>query len=135
VSDVYVTVRVGSEVYAFPIGNVLEVAALGELAAVPGSGSAVLGVRNLQGQVLPVFDLADVLGVPRNGRPPRLVVAEQDGRVAGLAVDDVMDVAPLPGPLDDAESEYLAHATLKDGSPVGVVDVGQVFAGLIRRAA
>jgi purine-binding chemotaxis protein CheW len=135
VSDVYVTVRVGSEVYAFPIGNVLEVAALGELAAVPGSGSAVLGVRNLQGQVLPVFDLADVLGVPRNGRPPRLVVAEQDGRLAGLAVDDVMDVAPLAGPLEDAESEYLAHATLQDGSPVGVVDVGQVFAGLIRRAA
>jgi chemotaxis signal transduction protein len=130
----YVTVRVGTEIYAFPIGNVLEVAALGELAEVPGSGSEVLGVRNLQGQVLPVFDLAHVLGVPRNGRPLRLVVAEQAGRLAGLAVDDVMGVGPLPGPLEDAESEYLAQATLQDGGPVGVVDVGQVFARLERRA-
>lgn len=131
-SDVFVTVRAGTEIYAFPIGNVLEVAVLGELARVPGAGPAVLGVRNLQGQVLPVFDLAHVLGAPPAGRPVRILVAEQGGRLAGLAVDDVLGVAPLPGPLEDAESEYLAHATFQDGSPVGVVDVEQVFARLGR---
>jgi purine-binding chemotaxis protein CheW len=133
VSDVFVTVRAGAEIYAFPIGSVLEVAALGELAQVPGAGPAVLGVRNLQGQVLPVFDLAQVLGAPRDGRPLRILVAQQDGRLAGMAVDDVRGVAPLAGPLEDAESEYLAHTTLQDGSRVGVVDVGRVFAQLGRR--
>ena len=54
----HVRLRVGSELYAIPIENVLEVAELGELSAVPGAEPVVLGVRNLHGQVLPVFDLA-----------------------------------------------------------------------------
>ena len=55
---VHVRLRVGRERYALPIENVLEVAELGSLSALPGAGAAVLGVRNLRGQVLPVFDLA-----------------------------------------------------------------------------
>ena len=54
-------------------------------------------MRNFHGQVLPVFDLAHVLGIPHEGRPPRLVVTDQGGSLAGLAVDEVTDVAPLEG--------------------------------------
>ena len=54
---VHLRLRVGGERYALPIENVLEVTPLGELSGVPGAGGAVLGVRNLRGQVLPVFDL------------------------------------------------------------------------------
>jgi chemotaxis signal transduction protein len=134
VSGVHVRLRVGSERYAFPVDNVLEVAELGELAPVPGAGAAVLGVRNLQGQVLPVFDLAHVFGIPREGRALRLVVAEQQGRLAGLAVDEVTDVAELAGELEVAEADYLTHSTLEDGCLVGVVDIAQVFEALGRQA-
>ena len=131
----HVKLRVGTETYALPIENVLEVAELGDLAAVPGAGAAVLGVRNLHGQVLPVFDLARVLGIPRDGRPPCIVVAEQHGRLAGLAVDEVTDVAPLAGDTEEAEAEYLSCVLLEDGRLVGVVDVERVFAVLARQAA
>jgi chemotaxis signal transduction protein len=134
-SDVHVRLRVGNEMYAFPVGNVLEVAELGDLTPVPGAGSAVLGVRNLQGQVLPVFDLTHVLGIPREGRALRLVVAERNGQVAGLAVDEVTGVAALTGELEVAEADYLTHSTLEDGTLVGVVDIARVFEALGQRAA
>lgn len=126
----HVRLRVGRETYAMPIENVLEVAELGDLSTVPGAGAGVLGVRNFHGQVLPVFDLARVMGIPQEGRPPRLVVADQGGLLAGLAVDEVTDVAPLGGALEATEAEYLANATLEDGILVGVVDVARVFAAL-----
>jgi chemotaxis signal transduction protein len=116
--------------YAFPVENVREVAELGDLTPVPGAVSAVLGVRNLQGQVLPVFDLAGALGIPREGRALRVVVAEQGGMLAGLAVDEVTGVAPLAGELEPAEAGYLTHSTIEDGCLLGVVDVAKVFEAL-----
>lgn len=129
-SGMHVRLRVGREMYAVPIENVLEVAELGNLTSVPGAGAGVLGVCNFHGQVLPVFDLAHVLDIPHEERPPRLVVTDQGGRLAGLAVDDVTDVAPLLGALEETDARYVTHATLEDGFLVGVVDVARVFAAL-----
>lgn len=129
-SSVHVWLRVGAEAYALPVENVLEVAELGSISPVPGAGPAVLGVRNLRGQVLPVFDLATVFGIGREGPPARLVVAEESGRRAGLAIDEVTDVAPLPEAAEEAESEFLVGAALVDDSLVGVVDVARVFEAL-----
>jgi purine-binding chemotaxis protein CheW len=131
----HVRLRVGREMYAVAIENVLEVAELGELTTVAGAGPAVLGIRNFHGQVLPVFDFAHVLGIPHEGRPPRLVVTDQGGRLAGLAVDEVTDVSPLDGALEETDARYLAYATLEEGSLVGVVDIARVFAALAEEAA
>jgi chemotaxis signal transduction protein len=133
--DVHVRVRVGIEIYALPVGNVLEVTELGDLTNVPGAGAAVLGVRNLNGQVLPVFDLARVLDIPRDGLAPRIVVADCDGCLAGLAVDEVTDVSPLAADRQDVEAEYLTYAVLEAGRLVGVIDLDRVFEVLGQVAA
>ena len=101
---VHVRMRVGKELYALPVDNVLEIAALGELAPVPGTRAAVLGVRNLRGRVLPVFDLALLFGVDGDGVPSTLVVAEDGGRQAGLAIDEVTDVGELEATAPESES-------------------------------
>jgi purine-binding chemotaxis protein CheW len=132
--DVHVRVRVGRELYALPVANVLEVAELGEVTAVPGAGRSVLGIRNLNGQVLPIFDLACVFGIAREGVSPRVVVAELDGQRAGLAVDEVTDVGELGSQRESADVEYLTEAVVEAGSLVGVVDVEQVFAALGRES-
>lgn len=129
-SGVHVRLQVGGETYALPIENVLEVAELGELATVPGAGRGVLGLRNFHGQVLPVFDLAFVLRIPREGPPPCLIVADQGGCLAGFAVDGVTNVAPLEGAPQQTDIDYLAHAMLEDGALVGVLDVPRVFSAL-----
>jgi purine-binding chemotaxis protein CheW len=127
-SAIHVRLRVGGEWYAVPIESVREVAELGELSAVPGAGDAVLGVRNLNGQVLAVFDLARVLAI--GGDAARVLVAEHRGRVAGLAVDEVTDVRRLAGDVEDAEAAHLSGAVLEDGRLVGIIDVEHLFGAL-----
>ena len=129
-SDVHVYVRVGAERYALPVENVLEVDRLGELAPVPGAGGSSLGVRSHHGQVLAEFDLAAIFGIARAGRPERIVVAVDAGRRAGLAIDEVTDLGPLPPSTEESASPYLYGSTLAGGLVVGVVNVRGVFDAL-----
>jgi purine-binding chemotaxis protein CheW len=133
--SVYVRLRVGGEQFALPVDSVREIARLGAIAPVPGAGDVLLGVRNLRGQVLPVFDLSALLGVAAGARPKRIVVAEQGGHRAGFAIDEVTDVAALPEPAPEPVAEFLSGTSLTDGEAVGVVDVVRLFAALQERAS
>jgi chemotaxis signal transduction protein len=115
VTGIHVRLRIGREAYALPVENVLEVAELGELAQLPGSPAEVLGVRNLRGQILPV------------------IVAEQGGRRAGFAIDEVSDVGDLAEPDEETDSEFLVGAALDGDELVGIVDVARLFDVLERR--
>ena len=125
-----VRVRVGSESYAVAVEYVTEVAELGKLTPVPGARSSVLGVRNLRGEVLPVFDLASVLQIRGDSLPQCLLVTEHGSRRAGFAVDEVTDVGPLPPAAQETQSNLLAGAALDDTGLVGGVDVESLFAAL-----
>jgi len=127
VSD-YETLAVGDERYALPVQSVLEVAEAAPVAPVPRGGRALIGVRNLRGEVLPVFDLASVLGRGAGGRGRRHVVVEQGSRRAGLAVDGVEDVGPLVGTFEESESALLEGAVLGEGRLVGVLDASRLVA-------
>jgi purine-binding chemotaxis protein CheW len=132
--SVHVQVRVGSELYALPVTHVLEVGEMRALTAAPGASRATLGICNLRGDVLAVFDLAAVLGLPHSEAPQRMLVAERAGTRAGLAVDEVTDVAELPEGGQEADSELLSSAALIDGALVGVIDVDRLFDTLERAA-
>jgi chemotaxis signal transduction protein len=134
VSGVHVQVRLGKERYAVPVGNVIEVGAIGALTATPGASPAILGVRNLRGDVLPVFDLAAALGLPRSDAPQRMLVTERGAERAGFAVDEVTDVDELPDADQEAASDLLSGAVLMDGALVGVIDVERLFERLERAA-
>jgi purine-binding chemotaxis protein CheW len=132
VTGIHVLVRVGTEAYALPVESVLEVAEPGAITPVPGASASVLGVRNLRGQVLPVFNLAAVLGVQADRTQPRLLVAEDNGRRAGFTIDEVRDVGTLPEPTDTSDSTLLAGASLTAEGLVGVIDVPALFDALER---
>jgi len=125
-----VRLRVGAEAYAVPVEHVLEVTGLGEVAAVPGARPELLGVRNLRGQILPVADLARLLGTGRPAAATRLLVAESAGRRAGFAVDEVSGVGELAEPAEETESGLLAGAVLAGGDLIGVIDMPRVFDAL-----
>jgi purine-binding chemotaxis protein CheW len=129
VTRLHVRVRVADEHYALPVADVLEVAELGDVTPVPGAGAAVLGVRNLRGQVLPVVDLATVFELPASA-PERIVIAERGGLRAGLAVDAVDGVEQLPEASEEVDSRHLVGAALAGGALVGVIDVESVLDGV-----
>ncbi|MHB8468899.1 MAG: chemotaxis protein CheW [Gaiellaceae bacterium] len=116
-SEVHVRLRLADEAYAIAVEHVLEVVPYGDVVPVPGSHAWALGVRNLRGEVLPVFDLASAFGAGRTLAPERLLVLEHDGRRAAFTIDDVVDI----GPPQDGE--------------IAIVDVPQLFASLAGAAA
>lgn len=122
----YLRVRLGREHYALPIDDVAVVTSRGELRAVPGASDALLGVVNRRGKVLPIFDLAHALGLGAGVGATRVVVVEDGDRLAGLAVDDVLGIGPLPA-LDETPSGLLRGTTLVDGALVGVLDLGRLL--------
>ncbi len=125
-------VRVGGEQYALPVEHVHEVVDLGEPTPVPGSADSLLGLRNLNGEIVPAFDLARVLLIDGDGDRSkigrrRLLVTECDGQRAAFAVDEVIDVGPFAGTLQDSDSQHLLGSTVLDGAMVGVLAVDALF--------
>lgn len=128
--NAYVRFRVAEEAYAVSVLNVLEVASLGEVTPVPGAPREILGVRNLRGKILPVIDLAALLGTRRSQPAERLLVAESEGRQAGLAIDEVTEVGELADPSEEAESALLLGTMLDDGDLIGVLNMPAVMDAL-----
>jgi purine-binding chemotaxis protein CheW len=125
--DIHLRIRLGDEHYALGIEHVLEVLKLGDLTPVPGSNATLLGLHNLRGEILASVSLSSVLGIARAGEPEHLVVVADDERRAGLAVDELFDLATLPEPSASTASQFLTGGALHDGTLVGVVDVPAVL--------
>jgi purine-binding chemotaxis protein CheW len=132
-SVVHVHVQVGAEAYAVPVAHVVEIGEIGSLTFAPGAAPGMLGLRNLRGELLPVFDLGKILGVAPCEAPRRMLVAERDGVRAGLAVDTVTAVDGLPDSDQEVDSDLLSGAVLIGGSLVGVIDVDRLFDSLEAR--
>ena len=126
-SNVFVRMAVANERYAIPAEAVLEVAEVGEISPVPGAPQAIAGVRNLRGSVLPVMEIAPLLGVSDHGERHRIVVTEVRGARAGILVDEVSGVGALP-PVSEAVDHALVNgAVLVDGELVGILDIERIL--------
>lgn len=127
---VHVRFQAGSESYALPVTVVREVGILGDIARLPGTPPAVLGVYNLHGQVVPVIDLAGVLGASRGVPAEKMVIAEHGGGLAALAVQGITGVEAVGVASEHTDSPHLSGAALVDGVLVGVIDLEAVFDSL-----
>ncbi len=84
--------------YAFPLTAVREIHRLGEITSIPGLPPVVLGAVGLRGEVLPVIDLHQLLGMAEQTPSPdsRLVVIQHETVRAAFVADQVQDIAGLP---------------------------------------
>jgi len=95
----FVVFRLGGEGYALEVMRVQEVLDVQSMTEVPGSPKCLLGVINLRGHVVPVYDLRIPFGLHvdsnHNRSPSVLIVETEQGngsQVTGLVVDRVSDV-------------------------------------------
>ncbi len=97
--------------YALDLRTIDRVVRAVAVTALPGAPSTVAGVIDVQGEVIPLFDLRRRFGLP--ARPLRLadqmVVARTAQRRVALWVDEVADIVSCPA------SEVLAADTLVPG--------------------
>lgn len=97
----FLSFRVGEQLYALPITQVVEVAVMVALERLPQAPAALLGIANRHGQALPILNMGALFGASDARHTPRLddlfIVVSPDGkaqdrRLLGLWVDEVQQV-------------------------------------------
>jgi len=88
---------------AVEAGVVREIVASDDPTRIPGAARAVRGLVNLRGTLVPVVDTADAAGLgAANGAARTLVIVERNGKLVGLAVEEVLDLLTVPASAMDA---------------------------------
>jgi purine-binding chemotaxis protein CheW len=90
---------IGEDVYAIETASVREVVAKPDLHLLPTAPTSVLGVFNLRGEIVPVFDLAGLLGLGTTGDAVFVAVVDTSLGPAGLALTGYAETADLGEPI------------------------------------
>jgi len=93
----FVSFFLDRELYAVPIFLVHDIKEMLPCSRLPNQPCAVLGVVNLRGNVVPVFDLRRIIGLPPRPFDSKTVMLILDigGKMNGIVVDAISDVATL----------------------------------------
>jgi chemotaxis signal transduction protein len=131
----YLSFTIAGTDYAAPILTVREILQYEEVTRIPGTPTAVRGVLNVRGAVVPVFDLGVKFGKPEvvaGSRTCVLVVEAKVGEapfIVGLiadAVNEVVDLRP-----EDVEPPPAFGAGLRVDYLLGMGKVGSRFVLLL----
>jgi purine-binding chemotaxis protein CheW len=90
----FVTFYTGGQSFSIDITQVREIRRWSAVTPLPHSPSEVLGVMNLRGAVIPIFDLAVHFGLDRTPENPRnvIVIAAHEAQTVGLLVESVSEI-------------------------------------------
>jgi purine-binding chemotaxis protein CheW len=140
-SDAYLTFSLGEENFAIPVEHVQEVVELDQVTRVPNAPEYMLGIINLRGRVLPLFDTKHKLGLPKTETTKKsrimiLNIKYDDNKYLeiGALVDVAKEVVEISASeIQDApEFENSASSTItgivnKQGSITMIMDIQRVF--------
>lgn len=110
-----VTVEIAGQTVALPVARIRRVLDPLPVTRLPGGDAATLGVVDLAGESVPLFDGAAALGLDAvatdDGVPGRIVVVETGtaGTPVGLAVDRVLDIVEVDPASIEAPSARLGE--------------------------
>lgn len=120
---------VGSEWYAIDFDWVREVVAEPRVTPIPTVPTSVLGLVNLRGEMVPVFDTGRLLGVGPVGDSPFLVVIDAVAGLAGLAATGLPVAVRLGDALGPAEGPAAVGIFAMEGPAVAtLIDVELLMA-------
>ena len=122
--DQLVTFSLGRENLAFPIGLVQEIVKPSAITRVPNAPPYVEGIANLRGNILPVVNLRNRLGMDlkEQDEDTRVVVLKANGAATGMVVDSVSEVLHVdestieapPGVVEGIDGQYLRGVAKTD---------------------
>lgn len=123
--------------YGLPLENINEVLRMVAITKVPKSPSWLTGVINVRGQITPVIDLRDRLGLPvcTPGLNTPIVIIQSKKRIVGLIIDQTGDVTSLPSQLISPPDQLTKKAKpvkafcQLDDHPVIILDIQRLASG------
>jgi purine-binding chemotaxis protein CheW len=112
----------GPETYALPLELVREVVAAPVMTPLPTAPPAVMGLVNLRGDVLPVFDPTTMLGSPFQAPARYVMVVDTPAGPAGLAAGGLPRIVELEPPEGGDGTLRAGSVHMVDGRAVAVLD-------------
>jgi chemotaxis signal transduction protein len=119
--------RVGEDAYAVPIAAAREVVTA-IVTPLPTAPSSVLGVCNVRGEIIPVFDSGVVLGLGALPYSDGIAVIETSHGPAGLAMTGFGEAVELGDPVAVTDTPGTAGAFAVNGGVAVLIDVDALLA-------
>lgn len=136
-----VVFKVGTEEFGVDIMLTKEVVLMRDITPVPETEAYVEGVMNLRGSLIPVLDLRKRLRAVRTTTHTdhRIIIANLDGRMAGLIVDGASEVIrvsnemiePVPHLISETGVDYVEGVINVKDRFITLIDLRKTLTGEI----
>ncbi|SLN49120.1 chemotaxis protein CheW [Roseisalinus antarcticus] len=141
----FVTFVAGEQSFCIEITQIREIRRWSPVTILPHAPDHVLGVMNLRGAVIPIFDLAAKLGLGRITPTERhvIIIAAVNGQTIGLLVDSVSEILSVRHDrvqetpnvrADDTTTCILGVIPIEEGM-TRVIDLGRIVPAKAEGAA
>jgi len=132
----YLCFRVSDEIYGINIMDIKEIIKPREVTEVPRAPSFVSGIISLRGIIIPIIDMLDRLGLPREsvtGRE-RVIVVRHGQSFSGLLVDEIIQVVTIandcleaaPAVLEGIDRDFVNGIGRADGRMIILLNLETV---------
>lgn len=132
----YLCFRVSDEIYGINIMDIKEIIKPREVTEVPRAPSFVSGIISLRGIIIPIIDMLDRLGLPREtvtGRE-RVIVVRHDEAFSGLLVDEIIQVVHItkdcleaaPAVLEGIDRDFVNGIGRADGRMIILLNLKNI---------
>lgn len=131
----FVCFHAGGQSFGLNITHVREIRRWSPVTPLPHAPREVLGVMNLRGSVIPIYDLAARLGLPETTAHPRnvIMVATHDNQTIGLLVESVSEILSVPRGSIQETPEVRSEAARQ--SIAGVITLNEGMTRVVDLAA
>lgn len=141
-SQKFLSFNVGNECFAVPLLKVREVIGMPEVTAIPQAPAHVVGIINLRGQIITIFDLRSRLGSGTKGEQPTVIICEMPFGQMGMIVDMVSSVlsaeseqiSEVPAGSRAANHDFITNIYSHEDELILMLDVEKVIGRDIRVA-
>lgn len=112
--DTLIIFRILDELIGLDIKKVREVTELPAVVSVPRAPEFLLGLANIRGEVIPIISLRRRLGLSGNEICSLSLIVEDDERIVGLRVDELVGTKKINEKNINKNSELLSTKKEKD---------------------
>ena len=118
----------GDDLYAVPIEVAREVLAATSITALPTAPSSVLGLCNVRGEIIPVFDTASLLGLGPTPSVASVAIIETALGPAGLATSGAGEAVELGDMVGQTDGPGTAGAFAVTSGLAVLIDIEVLLA-------
>jgi len=141
-STSYLSFKLGKEIFAANVGSTLKILQLSDITKVPSAPSNMKGVINHHGNVLPVVDLNQTLGLPKSEYTKSTCIIilsigqDENAYQIGSIVDEVLSVESItdeqitdPPSLGSKNSlDHISGVYKKGNTFIMILNIDNIFA-------